>query len=183
MPFSPESRFSELYRQHYAQILAYFRRRVPAANAEDLCAETFGRAWYRFATLQNEDKPLPWLYGIARHVTLEFYRQPVYSPVTEDNDVGVASLTDAVDLSLDLRRALDTLDAEDVELLTLHAWEGLRGAELAEALGVSHGTARVRLHRARSRLSRAMQANPESITALSHSDSAEGSHEHARTRS
>lgn len=181
MPMTPETRFSELYRQHYAQILAYFRRRVPAAQTEDLCAEAFGRAWYRFATLQNSDNPLPWLYGIARLVTLEFYRQPVYSPVTEYNEVGVASLTDAVDLSLDLKRALATLDAEDVELLTLHAWEGLNGAELAEALGVSHGTARVRLHRARARLSRAMNGSTELSTSIS--DSAAESHEHARSRS
>lgn len=180
---TPETRFSELYRQHYAQILAYFRRRVPAANAEDLCAETFGRAWYRFATLQNADNPLPWLYGIARLITLEFYRQPVYSPVTDDSDVGVASLTDAVDLSLDLQRALATLDAEDVELLTLHTWEGLTGAELAEALGVSHGTARVRLHRARVRLSRALNDSTSHSTSDPGFDSNSGSHVHARTRS
>jgi RNA polymerase sigma-70 factor, ECF subfamily len=52
--------------------------------------------------------------------------------------------------------AVDRLGPADREVLRLVAWEGLTPAELAVALGVRPGTARVRLHRAR----RALAADP-----------------------
>jgi len=48
--------------------------------------------------------------------------------------------------------ALDDLSESDAELLRLWAWEQLEPAEIAEVLGCSPGTARTRMHRARSRL-------------------------------
>jgi RNA polymerase sigma-70 factor (ECF subfamily) len=48
-----------------------------------------------------------------------------------------------------LRTALAVLSDSDRELLLLVGWEGLSQAEAATALGISHGAARVRLHRAR----------------------------------
>ena len=53
--------------------------------------------------------------------------------------------------------ALERLAPSDREVLRLVAWESLTPAELAVALGVRPGTARVRLHRAR----RALASDPE----------------------
>jgi DNA-directed RNA polymerase specialized sigma24 family protein len=53
--------------------------------------------------------------------------------------------------------ALARLAPRDREILQLVGWEGLSPAELAVALGVRPGTARVRLHRAR----RALASDPE----------------------
>ncbi len=55
-----------------------------------------------------------------------------------------------------MRAALEQLSPEDRELVTLIAWEGLTPAQAATALGLSPGTARVRLHRARTRLRAAL---------------------------
>jgi RNA polymerase sigma-70 factor (ECF subfamily) len=51
-------------------------------------------------------------------------------------------------------RALDSLSDLDRELVTLTTWEGLTPAEAARVVGLTAGTARVRLHRARARLAR-----------------------------
>ncbi|MGB7981220.1 MAG: sigma-70 family RNA polymerase sigma factor, partial [Candidatus Nanopelagicales bacterium] len=48
--------------------------------------------------------------------------------------------------------ALDDLAETDAELLRLWAWEQLEPAEIAAVLGCSPGTARTRMHRARTRL-------------------------------
>ena len=48
-----------------------------------------------------------------------------------------------------LKAALSALRPYDREVLLLVAWEGLTPAEAAVALGIPHGTARSRLHRAR----------------------------------
>ena len=62
------------------------------------------------------------------------------------------------DLNLDINRALLTLSPAEREILTLHAWEGLTPAELAEVLGLTPTNARVRLHRARTSLARALDS-------------------------
>ena len=51
-----------------------------------------------------------------------------------------------------MNSALRTLSAADRQVLTLHAWEGLDGTELATVLGLTRGGAAARLSRARARL-------------------------------
>ena len=58
--------FEDLFAAHYWAVRAYVLRRAPAASAEDVIAETFLVAWRRLDSL-GED-PLPWLFGVARHV-------------------------------------------------------------------------------------------------------------------
>lgn len=152
--------FTALYRAHYPAVLAFLRRRVPEGVAEELTADTFGRAWKNFDTLRAA--PLPWLYGIARNTMREFYRaqssRPGAEPL-EDYDSARADFAAGIDLSLDVNRALLTLPFAEREILTLHVWEGLSPAELAEVLDISPANARVRLHRARTHLATALEAS------------------------
>jgi RNA polymerase sigma-70 factor, ECF subfamily len=53
-----------------------------------------------------------------------------------------------------VRHALASLSDIDRELVTLTTWEGLSPAEAARVVGITAGTARVRLHRAHARLAR-----------------------------
>src|SRR5271166_3869306 len=57
----------ELFRVHYAAVLAYVRRRAPAESVDDVVAETFLVAWRRLERVPV-DEPLPWLLGVARNV-------------------------------------------------------------------------------------------------------------------
>lgn len=145
--------FEVSYRECYPRVLAYLRRRTDDSVAEDLCAETFTRAWSGWPP--RGAHALPWLYGIARNVVLEYYRgrheayplhelkvEPVQEPSAEDY---AASGTD-------LQRAMATLGEGDREILMLCAWEGLSPTEIGAVLGISPNSARVRLHRARARL-------------------------------
>ena len=54
--------------------------------------------------------------------------------------------------ALDLRRALRTMDGQDVKLLVGRYWQDLSDSELAEQFGVAEATVRVRLHRLRLQL-------------------------------
>ena len=44
---SPDERFEALYREHYAAVLRFARRRTDPTTAEDVAAETFAIAWRR----------------------------------------------------------------------------------------------------------------------------------------
>lgn len=161
-------RFTRYYQDCYPAVLAFCRRRAPHDAAEDLTAEVFTRAWRNMDRLADPDRPLPWLYGIARNVVGEFYRsserhpeQPADLAGSSDNvagtDYAVPARTDAVDTSIDVNRALLRLSTDDQELLMLSAWEDLDPRDIADILGIAPNTARVRVHRARTRLAQALE--------------------------
>ena len=60
--------FEGLYRTHGAEILAYFRRRLPAAEVQDAAADVFEIAWRRFGEVPDGDEAIRWLFGVARNV-------------------------------------------------------------------------------------------------------------------
>lgn len=146
--------FSTAYRSYYSAVLSYIRRRTDGDNAEDLTAEVFTRAWNRWDSRKGTE--LPWIYGIARHVVLEHYRvrdkNAAIERAVQEASSGSATPMQEVDERFTICSALERLNLSDREILALHAWENLEPAEIAQVLGISTNSARVRLHRARHRL-------------------------------
>jgi len=64
-------------------------------------------------------------------------------------------------LDHELGRALEALSPGDREAILLVAWEELTPTEAARAMGVRPATFRVRLHRARTRLKKALEESGE----------------------
>ncbi|MBG0567354.1 sigma factor [Actinoplanes aureus] len=62
-----EERFNRLWHEHAAAVLAYARRRVDEAQADEVVAETFVVAWRRLAEVPVAARP--WLFGVARRVS------------------------------------------------------------------------------------------------------------------
>lgn len=60
-----------------------------------------------------------------------------------------------------LRNALASLGDDDSEVLILAAWQGLAPREAARVVGCTAATMRVRLHRARRRLAKAVEVRDE----------------------
>jgi RNA polymerase sigma-70 factor, ECF subfamily len=164
VPDTYRDRFERCFRDHYAQLLAFSMRRVCGREpAEDVVAETFAVAWRRRDRIP--DLALPWLYAIAGHVIANQYR----STRRRDNLNGrlayetgaVASGPDPAE-SLDRRDAFSTafalLDEPEREVLRLIAWDGLDSRDAARVFGCSPGAFRVRLHRARRKLAKQLEA-------------------------
>ena len=157
-----DARFDACFRQHYARVLAYALRRLrDRAAADDAAAETFLVAWRRLDDLP--DDPLPWLLGIARHVIHNELRSSRrrdrlaarigVQPERREDPAGETS--PATDQAL---CALARLCERDREVLLLTTWDGLDHKRAAVVLGCSRGTFAVRLHRARTRLARELNA-------------------------
>jgi RNA polymerase sigma factor (sigma-70 family) len=159
------ARFAELFDRHYAAIHRYLRRRIGPELADDLAAETFllafrQRARYRAAY----PDATAWLYGIAgnlvrHHARSEQRRLRAYARAAPDDagpdaSDGVAERLDAAAAVRRAAAALAELPAAQREVVLLSAWADLDCAGIAMALGVSPGTVRSRLHRARKRLRR-----------------------------
>ena len=162
---SREERFEELFARTQAPLMGYAVRRVgDPADAADVVAETYLVAWRRLDELPPGEETRLWLFGVARRVLANHHRGERRRLALADrlrDDLG--ELADGGGLpapgeSEAVARALRRLSADDRELLTLVAWEGLSREEVALTLGVTRAVIRLRLHRARGRLAIALKA-------------------------
>ena len=153
-----EAWFRNLYAETYQPLLAYARRRVDAATADEVVADTFLTAWRRRDDIPDSSERL-WLFGVARNVIRNAARSSrrreaaqrrlrlahppdVVDPVASDPDGRVTAL----------RTALGSLSEADREVLMLVAWEELSHAQIGQVLGISANASAIRVHRARKRL-------------------------------
>jgi len=158
------ARFERCFRDHYAELLAFALRRVSGRDvAEDVVSDTFAVAWRRRDCIPEVAQP--WLYAIASHVIAEQYRS-----ARRGRELGLRLVHEAVGGSkgtdpadtLALRDAFAAafagLGEQEREVLQLIAWEGLTILDAARVLDCSPGAFRVRLHRARRKLAKRLEA-------------------------
>lgn len=136
---------------HLDAVYRYFVRRADRQDADDLTSEVFSIAWRRRDDVPTE-AILPWLYRTAGYVLANHRRRVQAGPVLTLVEPYEADHTQRIADRDELVRALAALSERDRDVLLLHAWEGLDGTELADALGISRSGAQTALSRARSRL-------------------------------
>lgn len=176
---SEPARFGVVYERHLPRVAEYLARRVGPELGEDLAAEVFARAFRgRDKYRAQHESALPWLLGIASHLVGDHRR------AERRRLAALEGMTVAVPLSTDDQIALITpalvarlrdLPAGHRDALLLVVWGELSYQEAASALGISVGTVRSRIARARERLARDLSdAAPESQTGASPAAVTEG---------
>jgi RNA polymerase sigma factor (sigma-70 family) len=163
-----DRRFESCFRDNYAAVLAFSARRLPdRATAEDAASETFAVVWRRRDLIPEE--PLPWLYGIALRVVANQRRSGQRRRRLGDRLEHEASSqaarpepVDALHRRDAFSRAFQRLSEDEREVLRLVVWDGLDTREAASVLGCSGAAFRVRLHRARRRLAKHLEATGHS---------------------
>jgi RNA polymerase sigma factor (sigma-70 family) len=152
------------YREHIDAVQRFVARRVTSPElAADLTADVFVAA-IESAHRYRADRgaPAAWLYGIARHVVSAEYRRArrerdrpaiAGSALLDEQDVAdIVARIDAEASARELYDALERLSEPERAVLELVAVDQLTVTEAASALGIRKVTARVRLHRARRRM-------------------------------
>jgi RNA polymerase sigma-70 factor, ECF subfamily len=122
----------------------------PSSAADDAAQEAAVRAWRQCGRCRSPARPGPWIVTIARREALRLLSQRREQPLEAAADQVTEEPEDLA--ALDLRRALKSMDGQDVQLLVGRYWQDLSDSELAERFGVAEATVRVRLHRLRLRL-------------------------------
>ncbi len=140
--------------------LALRLARGDVAAARDLAQETWLRATLRLASFQREGRLGPWLAGIAWNCWRETERRSLretpapagaHEPAVDPPDHG---------RGLDVRSALDRLAEGYRTVLLMHDLEGYTHAEIGAALGISVGTSKSQLARARAAVRRLLGGAP-----------------------
>ena len=132
-------------------------------EAADAVQDTFVLAAQRLAQLNDPERLRPWLYAVARSVALRrvrVRRRIVLDEVGDmaDTDPGPHRAAEQEALRELVWTAAGGLSERDRALLDLHLRQGLEGAELGEAMGVSASHAYVLLTRLRAQVERSLGA-------------------------
>jgi len=133
-----------------------------AAAADDLRSEAFVRLWTTGSDIRTETVRA-YLLAITRNLFLKGRKRAARTRALEhdvaDDTAGVDERIEARDEAARLRQVLGALDEQDrTALLMRHAGE-LSYRDIATALGITPGAARVRVHRAHRRLLGRMTAD------------------------
>jgi RNA polymerase sigma-70 factor, ECF subfamily len=156
---SPEQRLEDLFRRCQHTVVSYVARRSEPELIEDIVAETFLVAWRRLDDIPAE--PLPWLLGVARNILATQRRsarrrRALLLRLERERVPPVGA--GEVPAPADVAEALAQLSEKDREAILLIAWDWLTPKEAAEVLGELPVSVRVRLHRAKRRLRRLLEA-------------------------
>jgi RNA polymerase sigma-70 factor (ECF subfamily) len=162
---------------HREAIRRYIRGIVrDSAAAEDLTQETLLRAHKKLATLEDPARLTPWLYRIATNICHDRFRRssprhriqsldekaaedPEHGqlPVLTDDGPRLDKVVEQKEMSACVQRYLADLPDDYRAAILLHGEAGMTNPEIAEMLGVSLATVKIRVHRAREKLRTALR--------------------------
>lgn len=128
------------------------------SEVEDIAQDALLRAWRRRSTLREAERRNDWLATIVRNEAFRLHARVRPDPV--DTLEGHEGAEDEQIISTveraDLHAAIMSLDERERELIQLRYTEDLTQQAIARRLGLPDGTVKVRLHRLRHKLRRAM---------------------------
>jgi RNA polymerase sigma-70 factor (ECF subfamily) len=160
--------FEELYRAHAPRLFGLVCRMVGRGEADDLLQDVFLTAHRKLGLYRGQSSLGTWLFRLATNVCLDYLRSrharlAGLSDELDDEpaprDTSAGPILGVLD-RLDLERALATLPPGCRTVFVLHDVEGCEHREVAELLGISDGTSKSQLHKARLRLREALARRP-----------------------
>jgi RNA polymerase sigma-70 factor (ECF subfamily) len=160
--------FAEVYRRHFAGIYGYCYRALGSAErAEDAAQQVFAEVLGALPRYQERGRFRSWLYAIAYHVIHDQVRADQHDGSLDDIDELAdpgRSPEEQVLAALDRHALLEAIarlprDQRRVDQLRV---AGLKGREIAAALGRSHEAVRMLQYRALDHLAAALLSPDQS---------------------
>ena len=159
--------FEELYRLYSPRLFGLACRMVGPTEAEDLLQEIFLSSHRKIQLYKGESALGTWLFRLGTNLCLDYLRSRANrsARVTDSLDHedappqegGRGPILGVID-RLDLERALVELPPGCRQVFVLYDVEGFEHREVGAMLGISEGTSKSQLHKARMRLREALAA-------------------------
>jgi RNA polymerase sigma-70 factor (ECF subfamily) len=151
--------FEMLYRQHAPRIYSLACRMAGSPQeGEDLLQEIFLQVHRKLGSFRGDATLGTWLYRLALNLCLDFVRsrqarmKAVTDAIDEEGGFEPAAPRETPVARLDLERAVQQLPDGYRAAFVLHDVEGLDHREVGEMLGISEGTSRSQVFKARMKL-------------------------------
>lgn len=148
--------FERLYRLYVRQVFGVCRRLLDSnEDAEDMTQRVFLQAWKRLEGFRGDSGLGTWLRRIAVNLIIDQRRagwREQLESLGDEKDQLPSPRERSPGKVVDLERALGMLARGPRQVLVLHDVEGYTHAEVAALLGVTVGTTKTQLFRARKAL-------------------------------
>lgn len=156
----PADEFDAFYQAHFGDVVAMaYALTGDLPEAQDLAQEAFCRAWQRWRRIEAYDQPLAWVRRVTANLATSRWRR--LATATRHLRRERPALVPAVGPEhVALVAALRTLPERQRHAVVLHHLVDLPIADVALELGVTTGTVKSWLHRARTALATRMAEAP-----------------------
>ena len=166
-----QNAYAELVSRYQAYVFTLVLRMIKSReDAEEVAQDVFVKAYRSLADFRGESKFSTWLYTIANTTSITFLRKKkldVHSldnekvfEVADSKDSGFrANLVEQKSRVNMVNEAIAMLSPDDAEIITLFYKAEQTLEEISKILRLETNTAKVRLHRARTRLKEKMEKN------------------------
>jgi len=148
--------FEQLLRRHQGMVRAQLGRLLHGdhAAADDLAQEVFLLAWRKLGQFRGNARFSTWLYRIAYSCFLQAYRKKSWpSADAEDGELErLQAAPHAVDLQMDIERAMQRLSPAEQTVLLHCVQLGLSHEETAYVLVMPLGTVKTHATRGKAKL-------------------------------
>jgi RNA polymerase sigma-70 factor, ECF subfamily len=162
--------FKSLHDEFRPRVLRYVTRLVGEAEAEDVTQAVMLKVNEALPAFRGDSQLSTWIYRIATNAAMDKLRRNP-SPTVSDaelelnDDVPAAARTASVETTA-MREEMSACIAEFIArlpenyrtVMTLSDLEGFKNDEIASILGLSLDTVKIRLHRAREKLRKELEA-------------------------
>jgi RNA polymerase sigma-70 factor (ECF subfamily) len=174
--------FRKIHDDFWPKILRYLTRLVGEHDAEDLTQEVFVKINHALRSFRGESQLSTWIYRIATNAAVDRLRSPSFQH-TVQRGVSVVSIAESeiarggidtwraeeaplaetsvirTEMNECIRGFVENLPADYRTVLVLSELEGVRNSDIAEIVGITLDTVKIRLHRARVKLKKELEAN------------------------
>ncbi len=159
--------YEELYKRHHMRIYNLcYRMTNDAATGEDMTQEVFIQLYRKAKSFRGDSKFYTWLHRMAVNIVLMHFRKThkskeftvkedgeliIFSDKNTDLNYGNYTRNPILD-KVSLDKAIQQLASGYRNVYILHDIEGYEHEEVAKILGISTGTSKSQLHKARLKL-------------------------------
>lgn len=154
--------FEQVYRRTSDRVYAVcLRMCADADEATELVQDVYVRAWRRLSSFRGESLFTTWLHRLTVNLVLQDRRSKGRRRARERTEADLERYARAAVVAMpgtrvDLERAIAGLPTKAREVLVLRDVQGYKYDEIARMTGVSLGTVKAQIHRARRLVKEAM---------------------------
>lgn len=150
--------FAMLYNEYYTPVFRYLYGRLRDKDqANDLAQTVFLKVYEALERVEANDTPLKYFFTVARNSLIDYWRKKK-SVRLDDNEelrqnipdprATQIEMVESMEISAQVRGALDRLELDDQEIITLKYFNGFSAREISEQIGISEEAVRQRQCRA-----------------------------------
>lgn len=138
--------YKYMNRQIYAVAYSVLR---DFSLADDVVQETYIKILEKAFSYRKGTNARAWVLSVARNIAIDMFRRRRFEG-SEDNlsEQSIRFDESAVVSSMEVKNALDTLDDEERQIITLKIYAGLKHREIASLLGITEEASKKKYQRA-----------------------------------